>query len=101
VRSFKELGLMVACAAVIIPLVVSELRILLYPLAILSTLGLLLMLGLLNTMIALALTRREGMALTWQQSVLPLTLGLALAFLEIGGMDVLRTIVTRAVGLPF
>jgi uncharacterized membrane protein len=101
VGSFKELGLMVLAAAVIVVLVLLELPILLYPLAILSTLGVLLMLGSINTMIVLALTRREGSALVWQQALLPVTIGLALAFLEIGGMDTLRLILTRAIGLPF
>jgi uncharacterized membrane protein len=101
VQSFKELGLMVGVTGIIVVLVALELPILLYPLAILSTLGVLAMLGALNTMIVLALTRREGSAHTWQQAILPLTLGLALAFLEIGGIDTLRAIVTRAYGLPF
>ena len=57
--------------AVIIVLIVLELPVLLYPLAILSTLGVLVMLGSINTMIVLALTRREGTAHTWQQALLP------------------------------
>lgn len=101
VENFKELALMVATVGVIIILVLLELPLLLYPLAILSTLGVLVMLGSINTMIVLALTRREGMALTWQQAVLPVTMGLALAFLEIGGIAALRAIITRAFGLPF
>lgn len=101
VRNFKELALMVAVGGAIIILVLLELPPLLYPLAILSTLGVLVMLGSINTMIVLVLTRREGVALTWQQTVLPVTMGLAFAFLEIGGMDMLRATVTRALGLPF
>jgi uncharacterized membrane protein len=101
VRGFKELALMVAAGAVIIVLIVLELPPLLYPLAILSTLGVLLMLGALNTMIVLVLARREGVALAWREVALPATVGLALAFTEIGGMDTLRVIVTRAAGLPF
>ena len=100
-RSFKELGVMVAIGVVIIVLVLLELPPLLYPLAILSTLGVMLMLGSVNTMIVLALTRREGYARTWQQAVLPMATGVAFAFLEIGGMDTLRVIATRAFGLPF
>jgi uncharacterized membrane protein len=101
VRNFKELALMVAVGGVIIVLTVLELPFLLYPLAILSTLGVLIMLGAINTMIVLALARREGSALTWQQAVLPVTIGLAIAFLLIGGMDTARTILTRTLGLPF
>jgi uncharacterized membrane protein len=101
VRNFRELGLLVATAALVIVLVWLELPPLLYPLAILSTLGVLVMLGSINTMIVLALTRREGSAHTWQQVVLPMTIGLAFAFILIGGMDTVRTILTRAFGLPF
>jgi hypothetical protein len=100
-KNFKELGLMVVAGGVIILLTWLELPPLLYPLAILSTLGVLVMLGAINTVIVLALTRREGMARTWQQAVLPVTMGLALAFLEIGGIDTARAIVTRTFGLPF
>jgi hypothetical protein len=101
VQNFKELAIMVATGGVIIILVLVELPPLLYPLAILSTLGVLVMLGSINTMIVLVLTRREGVALTWQQAALPVAMGLALAFLEIGGMDTVRAIITRAFGLPF
>jgi len=101
VRSFKELALMVAISGVIIVLIVLELPFLLYPLAILSTLGVLIMLGSINTMIVLALTRREGTALTWRQAILPLTMGFAIAFLLIGGMDAGRWMLTRTLGLPF
>jgi uncharacterized membrane protein len=101
VRNFKELGLMVAAAGVIVVLILLELPFLLYPLAILSTLGVLIMLGSINTMIVLALTRREGTALGWRQAVLPATIGLAMAFLIIGGMDAVRAMLTRTLGLPF
>jgi hypothetical protein len=101
VRNFKELALLVAGGGVIILLIWLEIPLLLYPLAILSTLGVLLMLGAINTVIVLTLTRREGIAHTWQQAVLPVTMGLAFAFLEIGGIDTARAIITRTFGLPF
>jgi uncharacterized membrane protein len=101
VRNFKELAAMLATSGVIALMIWLELPPLLYPLAILSSLGVLVMLGSLNTMIVLTLARREGAALSWRQAALPVTMGMALAFLEIGGMDTLRAIVTRAVGIPF
>jgi len=101
VRNFKELALMVAVGGVLIVLIVLELPFLLYPLAILSTLGVLIMLGAINTMIVLALTRREGSALGWRQAALPVTIGLAIAFMLIGGMNMGRMMLTRALGLPF
>jgi len=101
VGNFKELAWMVALGGVIIGLTLLEIPVLLYPLAILSTLGVLIMLGAVNTMIVLVLARREGTARSWQQAVLPVSMGLALAFVEIGGIDTLRALVTRAFGLPF
>jgi len=101
VRNFKELALLVAGGGVIILLTWLEIPLLMYPLAILSTLGGLIMLGASNTVIVLTLTRREGSARTWQQAVLPVTMGLAFAFLEIGGIDAARAIITRTFGLPF
>jgi uncharacterized membrane protein len=101
VRNFKELALMVAAGGVIILLILLELPLLLYPLAVLSTLGVLVMLGSINTMIVVALSRREGTALTWRQAVLPVSAGLAIAFLLIGGMDTVRAVITRAFELPF
>jgi uncharacterized membrane protein len=101
VRNFKELGLMVIAGGVIIVLVMLEIPVLLYPLAILSTLGVLVMLGSINTMIVLALARREGTAHTWRQVLLPVSIGLALAFIIVGGMDTARYFLTQALGLPF
>ncbi len=101
VKGLKELGLMLAISGIVAVLVVLQLPPLLYPLAILSTLGVLLMLAALNTVIVLAVTGREHYAATWQQAVLPMIVGLAAAFLEIGAIDVLRTVATRAAGLPF
>jgi hypothetical protein len=49
----------------------------------------------------LALTRREGTAHTWRQALLPTTIGLALAFIIIGGVDAARYFLTQALGLPF
>jgi hypothetical protein len=74
---------------------------LLYPLTILSTLGVLLMLGIVNTGLVTILTRREGNARTWQDIILPAAMGLAVSFLMIGGMDWLRATITKAVGIPF
>ena len=92
---------MVLVGGVVVGLIVLELPLLLYPLAILSTLGVLVMLGSINTMIVLALTRREGTAHTWRQALPAITIGLALAFIIIGGVDTARYYLTQALGLPF
>jgi len=82
-------------------IVQAEPAFLLYPLAILSTLGVLIMLTAVNTMIILIVTRRENMATTWLDALLPLSLGLLATLAEIAGMDLFRLALTQQLGLPF
>ena len=63
--------------------------------------GYVIMLVLINSMIATIVIGREGSALTWRQAVLPLTIGLALAILQLSAMALLRLYVTMQFGLPF
>lgn len=100
-KNFKELLPFLLGAAAIILIVLWQQPFLLYPLAVLSTLGVVLMLGIVNTGLILVLTRREAYARTWRDVVLPVAMGLAVSFLMIGGMDWLRATITRAAGLPF
>jgi uncharacterized membrane protein len=101
IKDFKELAPFVVGAVGIILIVWWQQPLLLYPLTILSTIGVMLMLGAVNTGLILVLTRREGYARNWSDIILPLTMGLAASFLLIGGMDWLRATLTRAAGLPF
>ncbi len=101
IKNLKELLPFLGGAVVIILLVLWEHPLLLYPLAILSTVGVMLMLGMVNTVFVLVITRREGYARRWSNIVLPVTMGLAISFLMIGGIDWLRAILTKAAGLPF
>ncbi len=101
IRNFRELAIAVALAAVMVLTVQAELDFLLYPLAILSILGVLFMLTAVNTMIILIVTRRENVAETWLDASLPLSLGLLTTLVEIAGMDLLRLALTQQLGLPF
>lgn len=100
-KNFKELAFFIAGAGLIILLVLWQHPLLLYPLTILSTLGVVLMLGMVSTGLALVVTRREACARTWAETVLPVVTGLGVSFLMIGGMDWLRATITRAAGIPF
>jgi uncharacterized membrane protein len=99
-RDFKELLPFLAGGIVIIFITMTAHPLLLYPLTILSTLGVLLMLGIVNTGLMLILTRREGHAQSWGDAILPAAMGFAVSFLMIGGMDWLRATLTQAMGLP-
>ncbi len=100
-ENFKELLPFLVGAGVVILIVLWQHPLLLYPLTILSTLGVVLMLGIVNTGLVLIFTRREGRARTWSDILLPAAMGLAVSFLMIGGMNWLRMTITRAAGLPF
>ncbi len=99
--SVWELLALLPVVALLIWVVQAEIDFLLYPLAILSSLGVMIMLVLINTMIAAVVLGREGYARTWPQALIPLTIGTALALLQITGMVLLRAYLTAKFGLPF
>ncbi len=101
IKSFRELLLFLAGAAAVILIVLWQQPFLLYPLAFLSTLGVVLMLGIVGTMLVLILTRREGAARVWPDLILPGVMGLAIAFLIIDAMAGLRAMLTGLAGVPF
>ncbi len=79
----------------------SEISVLVYPLAILSTVGVVVMLVVINSMIIAVVLGREGYARTWQQALIPLVVGMALTILQITAMDLFRVYITAKLGLPF
>jgi uncharacterized membrane protein len=88
--SFRELALLVVAAAVVVALVLSDNVLVLYPLALLSSVGVLVLVVSLNTAILLMVLRRENRAAGWAGAVLPLLAGLTLAIIEIGMVDAVR-----------
>jgi uncharacterized membrane protein len=74
---------------------------LLYPLAILSSAGVLLMLTIINSMIAAVILGREGFARNWLQALVPLTVGVGLALVQMAAMILLRAYLTTTLGLTF
>jgi uncharacterized membrane protein len=100
-KNVWELAAILLVAALLFIAIVTPVDFLLYPLAILSSLGVVLMLTIINTMVAAVVLRREGYAQTWWQALVPLTVGMALAILEMTGMVLLRAYLTTTLGLPF
>ena len=74
---------------------------LLYPLAILSVLGVLVLLTMVNSMIVTLALRSEGTASTWKEAAGVLLPRLALALIEVTMIDLARATVTTWLGLPF
>ena len=103
-RVFKNLWEVLAVLPVLALLVLiiqGQVEFLLYPLALLSSLGVVMMLTLLNSVIAALTLGRESYALTWRQALVPLTAGAALAILEMTALIVVRAYLTTTLGLTF
>ncbi|MFN2243165.1 MAG: hypothetical protein ACK2U2_12820, partial [Anaerolineae bacterium] len=100
IKNVWEILAILPVMAILIVIIQAEIGYLLYPLAILSSLGVLMMLVLINAMIATVVLGREGQAKTWLQAMVPLTIGTALAILQVAGMVLLRVYLTTKLGLP-
>jgi uncharacterized membrane protein len=101
IRNLGELGGLLLLEAGMVALVLTQHRFLLYPLAILGTLGVLTLLTSVNSMLALMILRRENIADTWRDSIAPLLTGLTLSLIQIGAIDVVRYTLTGTLqGIP-
>jgi uncharacterized membrane protein len=100
VGSWRDLGWMLVAAAGVIALVNSAWPPLLYPLAILSELAILGLVGLVNAMLALIVMRRVGGATRPREVLFPLLLGVALATIELSAIGLARAALTERLGLP-
>jgi uncharacterized membrane protein len=89
-RGFRELGLLLVLAAVMIALVLSDDPIALLPLALLSVVGVLALIVALNTTVLLLVARRENRVVGWTGAIVPLLAGFTLAMIEIGAVDLIR-----------
>jgi uncharacterized membrane protein len=100
IRDFRELGYLLTPAALLVWIVHTQANFLLYPVAILSILGVLAMLTLVNTMIVLIVTRREGKAESWRDAFGLLLLGLLATFLELSALGLLHFTLIQWFALP-
>ncbi|MEZ4766844.1 MAG: hypothetical protein R2844_00245 [Caldilineales bacterium] len=83
IRNWREVGLLVLIVAVVAALVSSQWQALLYPLALLSVAGTLMMLTVVNTMLVTIVLRRSGTVERWRDALPLIVAGLALATVEI------------------
>ncbi len=97
-RSPRELLLLLTLVGVVDLAVLSENPLLLYPLALLSSLGVLLLLTLAYTLITIPLLRRTQKASRWRDLIVPLAAGLMLGLIQIGLIDLLRYTLTGTWG---
>jgi uncharacterized membrane protein len=101
VRNLWELGLLVLFEALMIGLVLTRWAILLYPLALLSALGVLTLLTTVNSMLVLLITRRDNMADNWRAGIIPLLAGFVVSLIQVGVIDLVRYALTGTFeGIP-
>jgi uncharacterized membrane protein len=94
VRGLRELALLLAGAVLIGALVLSDNPLVLYPLALISAVGVLLVLSSVYTVLVLIVRGRENRAVSWRDVARPGFLGLALAVAQIGALDFVRFVLT-------
>ena len=92
--SWIELCLLILAAVGVDLLVLTENPLLLYPLALVSSAGVVLLLTIVYTMLALLLTGRENKVAHPRQLLTPALVGFVLALLQIAGLDVVRFALT-------
>jgi uncharacterized membrane protein len=95
---FRVLGVLIVLGLIVIALVLTENPVILYPLALLSAVGVAVLLTALDTTFLLILARRDGRVERWTGALLPLLAGFTLAILQIGLIDAARFAVFRTWG---
>jgi len=100
VKSGKELALLLAAAALVIAIVLWRPPILMYPMIFLSSLGVLLMLTLIDAVFVALLTRQLNVARTWRGVWPTLVIGLSVAIGMLAGMYLLRAWLAAVTGAP-
>lgn len=94
IANFRELGGILVVAAVVVGIVLTGNPVALYPLALLSSLGVLVLLTITTSMIFMLATRSENQARNWREAFVPLAAGLTLTLAGILFIDVLRFAMT-------
>lgn len=101
VRNLRELAALMVMGAALLLAVQSGWEVLLFPLAIASALGVVVLLTLVMTVIVLLVVGRPSMATNGSQLVIPLLWGLAGSLVMIALIDAGRSALTASLGLPF
>ena len=99
-RNWRELLKLLIADAVVVAVVQAEPPWSLYPVALLTTAGVLWMLTLVNTMILLIVSRRDGQAERWSDVVSPMLCGLVVTLFELTAMGAFRYLITGTLSWP-
>lgn len=97
--SERDLAALLGAGAVVVALVSSGLPALLYPLALLSGVAVVGLVGALNVALVLTLLGRDGRGRRWADAVTPALVGLALALIELAAIGAARGLLGAPLGL--
>lgn len=100
IRHLRDLGVLLLLEAGLVGLVLTEWPFLLYPLALLSALGVLALLTSINSMLVVMIVRRENVVDTWREAIIPLLAGFTVSLIQIGAIDVMRYALTGKLDSP-
>ncbi|MCP5099561.1 MAG: DUF2085 domain-containing protein [Chloroflexi bacterium] len=89
-RSFRELLAVMSVAGTAVFLLLSNQPTINYVLAIVSTAGVVTIVMAINTILLLVVLRRDGLATSWVQTAVPLSIGLALTLIELSAIALIR-----------
>ena len=101
IENWRDLAWMLIGGAVVVGLVSSAWSPLLYPLALVSGMMVVALVGFVNAMFGLVLLRHEGRAQRWREALPPLLIGIALAMIELTAIAAVRATLTVRLKLPF
>jgi uncharacterized membrane protein len=101
VAAWHTLGRLVVIAIAIIAIVLWQPDFLYGPIALISTLGVLVLLVVVNMLLVILLMKRESSFEHWRQLPLPLIAGICFTFTEILLIDVVRAALTQQFNLPY
>jgi len=95
IENLRELLGLCAIAVIVILIVLSDRPVFMWVFGVVSTLGVILMLTMIGTVLFLSFTRLHQSVQRWRDLAIPLLAGLTLAFIEIGAIDILRFALTQ------
>ncbi|MFQ6102400.1 MAG: DUF2085 domain-containing protein [Anaerolineae bacterium] len=101
IRNPRDLGVLLLLEACLVGLVLTRWSFLLYPLALLSALGVLTLLTAVNSMLVVVIVRRENVVDTWREATIPLLAGFTVSLIQVSVIDVVRYALTGTLsGIP-
>jgi len=100
IRNLRDLGVLLLLEAGLVGLVLTRWSFLLYPLALLSALGVLALLTSINSMLVVMIVRRENVVDTWREAIIPLLAGFTLSLIQVGAIVLLRYALTGKLDSP-